>query len=54
MLFSFWINISDNQTSFRQKIIYFLIANQLSLKSVTRLCEAAVLGLSRILNQGFK
>lgn len=54
MLFTFWINISDNRTSFREKIIYYLLANQFNLKSVSRVCEAAVVGLSRILNQGFK
>lgn len=52
MISSFWLNISENRTSFREKILYYLLINQVSLRAVSKVCEATIVGLSRIINQG--
>lgn len=37
---------------FREKILYYLLINQVSLRAVSKVCEATIVGLSRIINQG--
>jgi len=54
MIFSAWLNISEHKSSLREKILYYLIINDVSLIAVSKICEATVAGLSRILNQGSK
>ena len=49
---TFWACIADIGSSLHEKIIYFIMAHQMSLESLSKICEATVESLSRILNQG--
>lgn len=51
-IFTFWSTVADNESPVYEKILYYLLMNQADLQSISRVCEAVVVGLRRMLNQG--